>query len=99
MSYDPEWDKAQSEWKDNHPPDHAGYWYCTIGGGALSDGKRYAMGGYTFNLGHDTSRARSSATKYDTSKCEPICPKHNREQGSMTFEEYRDTNPSKRCGI
>ena len=99
MSYDSEWDKVQAAWKLENPPDHAGYWYCFIGGGALSDGQHDAMGGYTFNLGHDISRARSSAQKYDTTRCKPVCPFHNRQQGSLTFDEFRAKNPSKRCGM
>ena len=99
MSYDQEWEKAKDKWKAANPADHAGYWYCVIGGGALSDGRTDAVGGLPFNLGHDISRARNSAIKYDTTRHKPICPKHNRGQGSMTFEQYRAKNPSKRCGI
>ena len=50
MSYDPEWEKAKDEWKAANPADHAGYWYCVIGGGALSDGRADAVGGLPFNL-------------------------------------------------
>lgn len=99
MSYDPEWEKAKEDWKRSNPPDHAGYYYCVIGGGALTDGSGDSIGGLPFNLGHNRSRARNPAEKYDTSDHSPICPYHNRGQGSMTFAEYRAKNPSKRCRI
>ena len=72
MSYDPEWEKAKDQWKEANPADHAGYWYCVIGGGALSDGRTDAVGGLPFNLGHDISRARNSAIKYDTTSTNPF---------------------------
>jgi len=97
--YEKEWAKAVSNWKIEHPPDFAGYWYCVIGGGALADGKSDTFNALPFNLGHNESRARNRARRLDTSDHRPICPKHNRGQGSQTFAEYRKKSPSLRCGI
>lgn len=95
---DEEWIKTSDEWKENNPADFDGYRYCIVGGGALSDGKGDALGGLQFNLGHNYSRAREPGRKYDQTNLYAICPRHNREQGSMSLKEYSDTNPSKRCG-
>ena len=96
--YEREWIEAARLWKIANPPDFTGYWYCFIGGGALSDGQSDTMGGLRFNLGHDESRTRNRAKRLHTNKCRPICPYHNRGQGSRTFKEYKATDPRKRCG-
>lgn len=96
--YEKAWIEAVRLWKIANPPDFAGYWYCVIGGGALTDGKSDSLGGLPFNLGHDESRARNRSNALNTARHRPICPYHNRGQGSKTFAEYRATNPRKRCG-
>ena len=97
--YEKQWAKAVAEWKNSHPPDFAGYWYCVIGGAALTDGQQDSLGGLQFNLGHDISRSRDPGSRLDTTRHRPICPKHNREQGSLSFAEYRAKKPSLRCGF
>jgi len=97
--YEMEWIETSKKWKAANPCDFDGYWYCVIGGGALTDGQGDAMGGLRLNLGHDISRARDSKQIHNLRNIRPICPKHNREQGSLSFEEYRAKSPSKRCGI
>lgn len=96
---DLQWEATKAEYKASNPPDHMGYWYCVIGGGALTDGKQDALGGLPLNLDHNISRVRDSTRKYDVSNLNPMCPGHNRGKGSRTIEEYRASNPKKRCTI
>lgn len=96
---DMEWEQTKNDWKDENPPDHMGYWYCVIGYGALTDGRRDALGGLPLNLDHDISRVRDGTRRYDHDNLNPMCPRHNREKGSRSLYEYRQSNPKKRCGI
>ena len=91
------WDRTVYEWKKINEPDFDGYYYCRIGHGALSDGR--AEGGLPFNLCHDISRARDKTKAYRLDNLYAGCPKHNREQGSKSLDEYLSTNPDKHCGI
>jgi hypothetical protein len=90
------WDKFVPVWKATYPPDFDGYWYCKIGGAALSDGK--AEGGLRLNIGHDIARVRDSTKITDLENTYPECQKHNRLQGSRSLEEFLATNPSLICG-
>ena len=91
------WNRTVREWKEDNPPDFDLYWYCKVGGGALSDGR--AFGGLQLNLCHDISRARDKTKKYSIDNIYAGCPKHNRGQGSMSLDEYLSTNPDLNCGI
>lgn len=93
-----EWVETSKQWKIENLPDHDGYWYCKVGGGALTDGKQDALGGLPFNLCHDIARARDNTKKHDFANLYPGCPYHNRDQGSRSLAEYRESNPRKRCG-
>lgn len=100
MNYiDSKWKETSNEWKRNNPATHEGYWFCIVGGYALTDGNQDAVGGLRLNLDHNDSRARRPDRKYDLSNLNPICSKHNREKGSQSLTEYLETNPNKRCGI
>ena len=90
------WNLFIPEWKTANPPDFDGYWFCKIGGSALSDGR--AEGGYRLNIGHDISRIRDSTKITDLNNTFPICQKHNRLQSSMSLNEFLETNPDLRCG-
>lgn len=96
---DMEWEATKARYKVANPADHMGYWYCVIGYGALTDGRQDALGGLPLNLDHDISRVRDSTKKYDIGNLNPMCPYHNRGKGSRSLEEYRRSNPRKRCGI
>lgn len=96
--YEKQWLQTIKEWKAANPPDHAGYWYCRMGGGSLTDGRQDAMGGLSLNLCHDISRVRDKTQRYRLSNIFAGCSRHNRQQGSQSFKEYLATNPHKRCG-
>lgn len=83
------WKEARDEWIKNNRPSHEGYWYCVIGGGYLTE--------HTLTVDHDNSRSRDPAKRYDQSNLQPMCAKHNREKGSRTTRQYRDSKPSLRC--
>jgi hypothetical protein len=93
-----EWIATSKEWKKQNPPDYQGYWYCKIGGAALTDGKHDTAGGLQLNLCHDVSRARDSTLANDLNNIFPGCQAHNKDQGSRTYNEYMATNPVVRCG-
>ena len=92
------WDLFIPTWKENNPCDENGYWYCKIGGFALTDGKQDNLGGLILNLGHDISRTRDSTKITDLNNVYAICQKHNKLQGSMSFDEFLETNPDLKCG-
>ena len=83
------WKKTRDEWIKQNPPNHAGQWYCIIGGGYLTK--------ETLTLDHDTPRSRDPSRRYDLSNLQPMCWKHNGEKGSRTLQQYLATNPSRRC--
>lgn len=91
-------DKTSKEWKEVNPPDFQGYWYCKVGGAALTDGKQDTIGGLRLNLCHDISRARDSTKSFNLDNIFPGCGRHNKEQGSKSLEEYLSTNYIKMCG-
>jgi len=91
------WNKTVRSWKLANPADFDDYRYCKVGHGALSDGM--AFGGWQLNLCHDISRARDKTQEHNIDNIFAGCPKHNREQGSTSLDEYLSTNPDKHCGI
>lgn len=93
-----QWIVTSKEWKILNPPDHQGYWYCKVGGAALTDSKQDSIGGLKLNLCHDVSRARDSTLSNDLYNIFPGCQTHNRGQGSMTLLEYLATDYIRHCG-
>ena len=92
-----QWARTTRLWKKLNPADFDGYYYCRVGGGALTD--KASGWGLPFNLCHDIARARDVSKKHSLDNLYPGCPKHNREQGSLSLEEYLETNPDLHCGI
>lgn len=78
--------KTSNTWKELNPPDHQGYWYCLIGGAALSDKSDSEV--LPLNVCHKQSKARRKDLQEDQSNLFPGCPGHNKEQGSKSLEEY-----------
>lgn len=91
------WEKTKHEWKEANPPDFDGYWYCIVGGCALTDGTSDNLGGTYLTLDHDNSRSRSPEMRYDLTNLNPMCGKHNRRKASRSLQEYLATKPDKRC--
>lgn len=90
------WNETSKLWKKTNPPDRDGYWYCLVGGSAVTD--KRDIPGYRFNLCHNKSRARSPQTAFDLDNLFPGCQKHNKDQGSLSLQEYLETEPDLLCG-
>lgn len=93
------WAKTRKRWIRENPPPHGGnYWYCVVGGRALTnDPELMAYGVLMLTLDHDISRSRDPSMRHDTENLNPMCMYHNTEKGSKSLEEYLATNPSKQC--
>lgn len=87
---------TSSLWKKLNPPDHSGYWYCLIGGAALSD--KQDSGVLQINVCHKLSKARRKDLQEDQNNLFPGCQAHNKEQGSRSLEEYLEGPHQIRCG-
>lgn len=97
--YGKKWEETKVLWKKENPSDQSGFWYCTIGGAALSDGRNSeASGCFRLNVCHNKSRARSKKLAYDLNNLFPGCPKHNKRQGSKSLEEYLKQENDLKCG-
>jgi len=92
------WYAAAAEWKKQNPPDFYGYRYCKVGGAPLDDKDNEEYGVYRLNLCHDKSRARFPSLATDLNNIFAGCPRHNREQGSRSLDEYLASNYTKSCG-
>lgn len=94
-----EWEKTKAEWKKLNPPDEYGYWYCKFGGGRLDDGRSSYYGqSFQFNMCHDKSRARYPSLKFELSNLFAGCGKHNKLQGSMSYDEFLAVLTDFQCG-
>lgn len=97
--YGKRWDTAKKEWKKLNPPDENGFWHCKIGGASLSYGSKNLYGNaLILNVCHDKSRARYPSLAYNLDNLFPGCQKHNRLQGSKSFDEFMSENPDLTCG-
>ena len=92
-----EWEKTKKEWKKLNPPDYYGYYYCKVGGYALTD-YSFNNSGLILNICHDKSRARFPELAFNLDNLFPGCQKHNKNQGSMDLDEFLETNPDLKCG-
>ena len=92
------WQQTSIEWKKANQPDHMGYRYCKVGGAALDDGRSGDFVVLRLNLCHDKSRARFPSLANDLNNIFPGCQLHNREQGSMSLDEYLLTDYTRMCG-
>lgn len=91
------WAQTSKEWKKQNPPDRwTGFWYCKIGGAALSD--KSDSEALRLNLCHDKSRARHPELANELTNIFPGCQRHNKEQGSRSFDEYIASRPTPFCG-
>lgn len=83
------WNEDRKEWIHNNPPDHAGYWYCVVGFGYLTED--------TLTLDHDHSRSRRPQERYLQSNLQAMCGYHNGDKGSRSLEEYKKSKPRLNC--
>lgn len=92
------WSKTIKKWKQQNPPDFHGYWYCIIGGKALTDEQeRLAYGALPLTLDHNIPRSRAAVLRHYIPNLNPMCTYHNNDKGSRSLDEYKLTKPSKRC--
>lgn len=94
------WNKTRLEWKKANPVDQNGYRYCKVGGARLVD-SNYDLypEALPLNICHNISRSRSRAKAYDIDNLFAGCPRHNKQQGSMSLDEFLSKNPSLICGF
>lgn len=90
------WTLTSKEWKIANPPDSYCFWYCRVGGSALTD--KRDVDAFRLNLCHDLSRARRPDLANEISNIYPGCQKHNKAMGSTSFEEYMSGDHDSRCG-
>ena len=83
------WIATRKKWIKENPPDFSGYWYCVVGGGALTID--------TMTLDHDLSRSRAPQMRQELNNLNPMCGKHNFLKGSKSLKEFNDSNPDLRC--
>jgi len=84
-----QWVSDRNEWVGNHPPSHEGYWYCVIGGGALTID--------TLTVDHDISRGRDQSKRSDQDNLQPMCGFHNGDKGSLSTAGYLLRKPDLKC--
>jgi len=89
------WNETSKQWKIANPPDANGFWYCRVGGSALTDKRN--VDALRLNLCHDLSRARRPDLAFDLNNIFPGCQRHNKEQGSRSLEEYLASSHSPFC--
>lgn len=93
------WSRTRKQWIIDHPEDFNGFWYCVVGGGALTvDRERLDYGALWLTLDHDISRSRDPSKKHDDSNLKPMCNFHNVNKGSRSLREYLQSKPRLRCG-
>lgn len=93
------WEETKKLWRNENPPDEYGFWHCKIGGASLSYGSKNLYGNaLILNVCHDKSRARYPSLAYNLDNLFPGCQKHNRLQGSKSFDEFMSENPDLTCG-
>ena len=90
------WNETSKLWKKANPPDSDGYWYCLIGGSALTD--KRDVEALRLNLCHDQSRSIRPDLAFDLDNIFPGCQRHNKEQGSKSLEEYLASSHAPFCG-
>jgi 5-methylcytosine-specific restriction endonuclease McrA len=84
-----EWKITRRKWIKKNPADFQGYWYCVVGGGALTKD--------TLTLDHNISRSRDPSLRHDLTNLFPMCGKHNFLKGSRSLKEYNDSKPDLKC--
>lgn len=89
------WNETSKLWKQANPPDSNGFWYCRVGGSALTD--KRDIEAFRLNICHDQSRARRPDMAFDLENLFPGCQKHNKEQGSLSLEEYLASSHAPFC--
>lgn len=98
MSEAVKWARTRKKWIRDNPPDHAGYWYCVVGGGALTiDQDLVGYGACWLTLDHDISRSRDPSKRHDRENINAMCGCHNRKKGSRSLKEFKDSKPHLRC--
>ena len=92
------WIATRKEWIKNNPPDYGGYWYCIVGGRALTDKlSEQEYGALLLTLDHNIPRSRAPELRHHLGNLNPMCPYHNSKKGSRSLEEYLKTKPDKVC--
>lgn len=92
------WSKTRQEWIDNNPPTYGGYWYCVVGGRALTNElERLDYGALPLTLDHDLARSRAPDRRHDLENLNPMCEYHNTLKGSLSLLQFLATKPPKRC--
>lgn len=90
-----QWNKTSKLWKQTNPPDSRGFWYCRVGGAALTDKKDVEA--LRLNICHIESRARRPDLAFNLDNLFAGCPLHNKEQGSRSLKEYLASSHSPFC--
>ena len=92
------WLKLRKQWIKENPPDYGGYWYCVVGGRALSNKKSMLdYGALPLTLDHEIPRSRAPELVLELTNLKPMCTYHNNDKGSRSLLQYLATKPNKNC--
>ena len=92
------WLKVRKQWIKLHPPEYGGYWYCVVGGGALTDDtSNLDYGAKLLTIDHDIPRSRAPHLVFEFDNLKPMCAYHNQDKGSKSLRQYLASKPDKRC--
>lgn len=98
MSQHREWVKTRKKWIKENPPIWGGYWYCVIGGRALTDDpEKLAYGALPLTLDHDIARSRDQSLRHELDNLNPMCGYHNSMKGSRNLYSFKLSKPPKAC--
>lgn len=92
------WTKTKKKWIKENPPEYGGYWYCIIGGRALTDiPENLDYGALPLTLDHDLPRSRAPGQRHNLDNLNPMCEYHNNDKGSLSLDQYLRKKPPKQC--
>ena len=92
------WSKTKKQWIKDNPPSYGDYWYCIIGGRALTDDlERLDYGALPLTLDHDLPRSRAPGRRHDLDNLNPMCEYHNGDKGSKSLDQYLHSDYTKGC--
>lgn len=93
-----QWQKTRKKWIRENPPPYGGYWYCVVGGRALTDNTELLdYGALPLTLDHDIARSRDPSKRHDLTNLNEMCAYHNGKKGSRSLKQYLATKPDKQC--
>lgn len=92
------WARTRKKWIRENPPPYGGFWYCVVGGRALTNEQdKLDYGALWLTLDHDTARSRDPSLRHELENLNPMCGYHNGRKGSRSLRQYLMTNPNKQC--